>query len=241
MKSAALACACPVAGYIDLVILWHVQFSFVLGSVSHFLRFSSAFSFSTIGSPPFSWTPQSFFVCVLFKHASQYDEQRLGFVGPAQSCSVHEWWIRALDYISFHFFILFFFVTLFGRHLSGDSVTGHLPSFSAVAPSDVGSFLGEQSVKFFQQYVWQFQRGLFRDTPTSTSTGCRLSFLAGSVTVPSFLCSYSSVGIPMVPRASQPPAPAVLAPSLFDSSLVPSTSSPTLAPLVGKAFIVGPV
>ena len=31
-----MACACPVAGYIDHVILWGVQFSFVLGSVSHF-------------------------------------------------------------------------------------------------------------------------------------------------------------------------------------------------------------
>ena len=44
----------------------------------------------------------------------------------------------------------------------------------------------------------------------------------------------------MVPRASQPPFPALLAPSSFDSYLVPSTSSPTLAPSVGKAFAVGP-
>ena len=100
--------------------------------------------------------------------------------------------------------------------------------------------MGEQSVKFFQQYVWQFQRGLFHDTPTSTPTGCCSSFLAGSVTETSFLCTYLSIGIPMVPRASQPPFPALLAPSSFDSYLVPSTSSPTLAPSVGKAFIVGP-
>ena len=33
----SLTCACPVAGYIDHVILWRVQFSFVLGSVRHFL------------------------------------------------------------------------------------------------------------------------------------------------------------------------------------------------------------
>ena len=39
----SLACACPVAGYIDHVIHWRVQFSFVLGSVSHFL---------TLPSPP---------------------------------------------------------------------------------------------------------------------------------------------------------------------------------------------
>ena len=71
--------------------------------------------------------------------------------------------------------------------ISAETVTGHFPSFSAVAPSDVGDFLGEQSVKFFQQYVWQFQRGLFHDTPTSTSTGCCSSFLAGSVTETSFL------------------------------------------------------
>ena len=58
--------------------------------------------------------------------------------------------------------------------------------------------------------------------------------------MPSFLSTYSSVGIPVVSRASQPPIPALLAPSLFDHSLVPSTSSPTLAPSVGKAFVVGP-
>ena len=77
-------------------------------------------------------------------------------------------------------------------------------------------------------------------TYPSTSTTCRSSSLAGSVTVPSFLSTYSSVGIPVVPRASQPPVPALSAPSLFDYSLVPSTSSPTLAPSVGKAFVVGP-
>ena len=33
----SLACACPVAGYIDHVIHRSVQFPFVLGSVSHFL------------------------------------------------------------------------------------------------------------------------------------------------------------------------------------------------------------
>ena len=33
----SLACACPVAGYIDHVIHRCVQFPFVLGSVSHFL------------------------------------------------------------------------------------------------------------------------------------------------------------------------------------------------------------
>ena len=44
----------------------------------------------------------------------------------------------------------------------------------------------------------------------------------------------------MVSRASQLPFPALLAPSSVDSYLVPLTSSPTLAPLVRKAFIVGP-
>ena len=58
--------------------------------------------------------------------------------------------------------------------------------------------------------------------------------------MPSFLSTYSSVGIPVVPRASQLPVPALSAPSLFDYSLVPSTSSPTLAPSVGKTFVVGP-
>ena len=45
-------------------------------------------------------------------------------------------------------------------------------------------------------------------TQTSTSTGCRSSSLAGRETVPSFLSTYSSVGIPVVLRASQPPVPA---------------------------------
>ena len=77
-------------------------------------------------------------------------------------------------------------------------------------------------------------------TYTSTSTASRSSSLAGSVTVPSFFSTYSSVGIPVVPRASQPPVPALSAPSLFDSFLVPLTGSLTLAPSVGKAFVVGP-
>ena len=68
-------------------------------------------------------------------------------------------------------------------------------------------------------------------TYTSTSTACRSSSLAGSVTVPSFLSTYSSVGIPVVPHPSQPPVPALSAPSLFDYSLVPSASS---APPAGK-------
>ena len=56
------------------------------------------------------------------------------------------------------------------------------------------------------------------------------------MTVPSFLSTYSSVGIPVVPRASQPPVPVLSAPSLFDYSLVLSTSSLTLAPSVGKVL-----
>ena len=58
--------------------------------------------------------------------------------------------------------------------------------------------------------------------------------------MPSFLSTCSSVGIPVVSRSSQPPVPALSAPSLFDYSLVPSSSSPTLGPSVGKAFVVGP-
>ena len=49
------------------------------------------------------------------------------------------------------------------RPLSGDSDSGHLPGFSTVATSDVGGLLGEQSAKFYQRYVRQFQRGLLRD------------------------------------------------------------------------------
>ena len=58
--------------------------------------------------------------------------------------------------------------------------------------------------------------------------------------MPSFLSTYSSVGIPVVPRASQPPVPALSALSLFDYSLAPSTSSLTSVPSVGKAFVIGP-
>ena len=36
-QRSSMACTCPVAGYIDHVIFWRVQFSFMLGSVSHFL------------------------------------------------------------------------------------------------------------------------------------------------------------------------------------------------------------
>ena len=64
--------------------------------------------------------------------------------------------------MKFYFFVLLYFVALFGLHLSGDSLTGHFPSFSADAPSHVGGFSGERSAKFFQQYIWQFQRGFFR-------------------------------------------------------------------------------
>ena len=58
--------------------------------------------------------------------------------------------------------------------------------------------------------------------------------------MPSFLSIYLYVGIPLVPPASQPPVPALSAPSLFSYSLVPLTSSLTLVPSVGKAFVVGP-
>ena len=91
--------------------------------------------------------------------------------------------------------------------ISAETVTGHFPSFSAVAPSDVGGFSGEQSAKFFQQQVWQFQRGLFHDKcaiDSNIDLDCRSSSLAGSVTVPSFLSTYLSVGIPVVLRASRP-------------------------------------
>ena len=73
---------------------------------------------------------------------------------------------------------------------------------------------------------------------TSTSTACCSSSSAGSVTVPLFLSTYSSVGIPVVPRASQSPVLALSASSLFDCSLVPSTSSLTLAPSVGSGAFV---
>ena len=52
----------------------------------------------------------------------------------------------------FHFFVILYLVALFGRNLSGDSV------------SDVGGPLGERSAKlYFQQHVRQFQRGPSRD------------------------------------------------------------------------------
>ena len=100
------------------------------------------------------------------------------------------------------------------------------------APNSTSGTSGNSSAASFATSV--------PSTYTSTSTACRSSSLTGSVTVPSFLSTYSSVGIPVVPRASQLPVPALSAPSLFDYSLVPSTSSPTLAPSVGKTFVVGP-
>ena len=100
------------------------------------------------------------------------------------------------------------------------------------APNSSSSTSGNSSAAFSVVNV--------TSTYTSTSTGCHSSSIAGSVTVQSFLSTYSSVGVPGVPRASQPAVPASSAASLFDSSLVPSTSSPTLAPSVWKAFVVAP-
>ena len=100
------------------------------------------------------------------------------------------------------------------------------------APNSSSSTSGNSSAAFSVVNV--------TSTYTSTSTGCHSSSIAGSVTVQSFLSTYSSVGMPEVPRSSPPAVPASSAASLFDSSLVPSTSSPTLAPSVWKAFVVGP-
>ena len=100
------------------------------------------------------------------------------------------------------------------------------------APNSSSSTSGNSSAAFSVVNV--------TSTYTSTSTGCHSSSIAGSVTVQSFLSTYSSVGMPGVPCASQPAVPASSAASLFDSSLVPSTSSPNLAPSVWKAFVVGP-
>ena len=47
--------------------------------------------------------------------------------------------------------------------ISAETDSGHLPGCSAVATSDIGGLLGERSGKFYQRYVRQFQRGLFRD------------------------------------------------------------------------------
>ena len=58
--------------------------------------------------------------------------------------------------------------------------------------------------------------------------------------MPSFLSTYSSVGIPIVPQAPQPSVLASSTPSVLNYFLVPSTSSPTLAPSVWKVFVVGP-
>ena len=51
--------------------------------------------------------------------------------------------------LSFHFFVILYLVALVGRNLSGDSVSGHLPGFSAVTCSDAGSPSGEWSSKLY--------------------------------------------------------------------------------------------
>ena len=70
----SLACACPVAGYIDHVIHWCVQFPFVLGSVSHFSSrpppglcwFFSTDVFSVWRVPvPFLWCGGSWLGCAV--------------------------------------------------------------------------------------------------------------------------------------------------------------------------------
>ena len=156
---------------------WCVQFSLRAG----FCRpFSSAFFFSASGSSPLlsiSWTFLCFFCLFLRRfgpHASQHGEQHLGFAWPVRSRVVSEWWIRPLNHIKFHFFVLLYLVALFGLSLSRDSDSGHLPGFSAVATSDVGSFSGERSTKSYQAI------------PARPLSTCRSSSLAGRVTVPHF-------------------------------------------------------
>ena len=69
----SLACLCPVAGYIDHVIHWHDQLSFMLGSFSHFLPPPPPFLplgfvvfFSTdVFSVPFLWCGDSWLGCTV--------------------------------------------------------------------------------------------------------------------------------------------------------------------------------
>ena len=102
------------------------SFPFVLGSVGHFLRFPSVFFFSASVSSPLSSILRTFlcFFCLFLRrfgpHASQHGEQHLGFAWPVRSRVVSEWWIRPLNHIKFHFFVLLYLVAVFGLNLSGD-------------------------------------------------------------------------------------------------------------------------
>ena len=61
----SLACTCPVVGYIDREILWHIQFSFVLGSVSIFFPSRLPLGFVGFSQLMFSvwWVPVPFLSC----------------------------------------------------------------------------------------------------------------------------------------------------------------------------------
>ena len=244
----SLVCACSVADYIDHVIPWHVQFSLRAG----FCRpFSSVFlgvfllceQFVTI---VIDFAIFRFSVCFLegLVHMPRNTANSISAsLNPSVPTSSDE---SALSTTS--------------TSTSSSSFTSS-PSSVAISAETLSQAISQA----FQQSLLQMLVALRKNgapnstsssasgnssvalfvtsvpsTYTSTSTACRSLSSAGSVTVPSFLSTYSSVGIPVVPRASQPPILALSAPSLFAHSSVPSTSSPTLAPSVGKAFVVGP-
>ena len=73
-------------------------------------------------------------------------------------------------------------------------------------------------------------------THTTTSTDCRSSSSTGSVTVPSFLSTYSTNSIPVVIRG--PSCFSAARPGFVGTILVRFFLGTTLAPSVGKAFVV---
>ena len=236
----SLANACSVAGHIDHVILWRVQFS---------LRAGFCRPFSSFFLGVFLLCEQFFTVVVdftIFRCFSVCFFEGLVHMPRNTVNSIS----ASLDPSS-------------PSDESALSTTANSTSSSSSSLAISAETLSQAISQAFQQSLSQMLAALRENgAPNSTSssssgnssaasfatsvpltytpTACRSSSSAGSVTVSSFLSTYSSVGIPVVSRASQPPVTALSAPSLFDHSLVPSTSSPTVAPSVGKAFVVGP-
>ena len=137
--------------------------------------------------------PQRF----VFKHALQYPQQHLDFIGSARSRFVPRWWIRSLNYVGFHIIVLICFciiVTLFGQHLGRGSVTGHFPSLSAVTPSKfvlmLAAFWENEATNSSRSMSGNFSAASSAInvplTHTLTSTSFCLFSLAGSMTVRRF-------------------------------------------------------
>ena len=148
--SGLLARAYPVARYIDHVIHWRAQFSFMLGFFNHFLRFS--FAFSSLSAVLLRFRQlKAFCFCFLEGLSSNMPHNTLNSISalldphnPTSSTSGES----APLTMSVSIFLSSFASALSlpsSVSISVETVTGHFPIPSAVTPSNVGGFLVEWS------------------------------------------------------------------------------------------------